>query len=408
MSLHYATVGEASLQTVPGKTSVLHYVLSTMKGIKILMKKDRFLGADVWRFAALVLVILYHSWVLLQSFDISNIAIRMIIMHGGEIGVTLFFILSGFGIYCSIDKKDLSYVEYLQKRFWRIAPSYYVAIIFTITLTDAATFVSFGGIKHIIAHVFFLHNFWIETHGSIIGVLWTMAVIVQFYLIAPLIKRVLDKYPYAVLLFGLLISITLKIILYHFIIPHFSSDSYLYFVYGRQVYTSLDNFIIGMFMAWLIKKSNEMKVTKIILVVLEVLLIVGVVIWCYVGNFFGVYADGFCGYTWHSILALLLGLLICLTELRKPGYDNPIGKFILWVSDNEYGIYIWHFIILNTSLTYSSIIIELNNRHMFLVIIVFWIVESTIIGTMYNFGINNSVEKIKRMVFNGKNKFNAR
>lgn len=105
-------------------------------------------------------------------------------------GVPIFFALSGFLIWFSIER-SASYGHYLKKRFWRIYPELWVAVIVEIAVL---VFLYHGwNIKQLALFAFgqgTLFQFW--TPGSLRGygvgtpngALWTIGVMIQFYAVA--------------------------------------------------------------------------------------------------------------------------------------------------------------------------------------------------------------------------------
>ena len=162
------------------------------------MKKN--INVEIIRAIALLSVLIYHIQCLFNGQIVSNRYITSIINFGGEIGVTLFFIISGYGIFKSIDYKknnnDFEYKTYIKKRFLKIAPAYYFCIFICLTLTGSAIYLSKSGIFDIFTHLTFTHNFFVKTHGSINGVLWTMGTFMQFYLIAPFLYDYIKNKTY--------------------------------------------------------------------------------------------------------------------------------------------------------------------------------------------------------------------
>ena len=87
---------------------------------------SRIKALDGMRALAIVAVVLYH--------------LRPSVLPGGFIGVTVFFVLSGFLITRSVagalDKGTFSYWRYLLRRFWRL----FFPIDITIALSAALTY----------------------------------------------------------------------------------------------------------------------------------------------------------------------------------------------------------------------------------------------------------------------------
>ena len=84
------------------------------------MSLERNKNLDIVRAIATLLVVIYHSWVLAGQADFRMPFVRVVIPLGGELGVTSFFLLSGYGIYCSIynteGKESVKFLAFMQKR----------------------------------------------------------------------------------------------------------------------------------------------------------------------------------------------------------------------------------------------------------------------------------------------------
>lgn len=220
------------------------------------MKRNK--NVDYMRALAIIVIIAYHCYVI-SGYPWQNHLIPHILMcFGGELGVTLFFVLSGFGIFWSLHYKDQNEIfpkwsSFMKQRCVRVMPQYYANIV-VIVIMQSAGLISLTGLKHLIAYATFTQNLFIETHGSISGVLWTMGTIFQFYIIAIFLYRLVKKNDILSGLLSIAISIGSKFLVYHWIIPALELEEYSYFVYGRQIVTSLDNFVLGMVAASIVLK----------------------------------------------------------------------------------------------------------------------------------------------------------
>ena len=68
------------------------------------MERNR--GIDIVRAGAILAVIVYHFYVLIgENRYVQYPVVHRLLSMGGEIGVTLFFIISGYGIFLSIDRQ---------------------------------------------------------------------------------------------------------------------------------------------------------------------------------------------------------------------------------------------------------------------------------------------------------------
>ena len=64
---------------------------------------------------------------------------------------------------------------------------------------------------------------------------------------------------------------------------------------------------------------------------------------------------------WHSLVALGLGAMMWMFAGISIPKENPITKIFLWISECEYGIYLWHLVLIITLIEKSPFIQELLN-----------------------------------------------
>jgi peptidoglycan/LPS O-acetylase OafA/YrhL len=119
----------------------------------------------------------------------------------GTLGVTLFFVLSGFCIHlsflkyiASLEAQGLSFrfktylKDFIVRRLFRIYPAYLLALLF-LSFVYAPTrinlFTSNGSLQFF-SHLFLIHNFSKQTFFGINPVFWSIAVEIQLYCIYPL------------------------------------------------------------------------------------------------------------------------------------------------------------------------------------------------------------------------------
>lgn len=124
---------------------------------------------DILRAMSILLIVLYHSWVLSGSAAVICAPITMLVSMGGEIGVTAFFALSGYGIFCSLRNSDLnggiSFTTFMKKRFARICLQY-VCLHSVLFYSNGRGFIQLVRLKNFVAHIFFVHNFFPELSWS--------------------------------------------------------------------------------------------------------------------------------------------------------------------------------------------------------------------------------------------------
>ncbi|MBO3461686.1 acyltransferase [Aetokthonos hydrillicola Thurmond2011] len=107
----------------------------------------------------------------------------------GGIGVSGFIILSGFGLTYSrlvSNTTDLQVLPFFYKRFLRILPLYYLALLTYLLIVNVIEPQNF------LAHLFVVHTFFKEySHNP--GSLWFIGLIVQYYLVFPLAYKIISQ-----------------------------------------------------------------------------------------------------------------------------------------------------------------------------------------------------------------------
>lgn len=165
------------------------------------MSKTRNINFDIIRIMAAVLVFTVH---LGQNTGYPSNAVN------GFYGVWMFFILSGYLIFASLDKADgQSLKKYYLKRIIRIVPLYYAVLILIYLydfsrsiIIDRMSIIDVIGRNGICGPKFFRYflfgQMFIPSDNYDLWnnrfVLWTMSAFALFYLIAPLFKKIADSF----------------------------------------------------------------------------------------------------------------------------------------------------------------------------------------------------------------------
>jgi peptidoglycan/LPS O-acetylase OafA/YrhL len=178
---------------------------------------------DGLRGTAIFLVILFHytgGETAIPTGTFAAYLQRFTIM--GWTGVDLFFVLSGFligGILMDVKTSDSYYKTFYLRRFFRIIPVYYVWILAYILLMGVSSrFVqaqSFSGRAPILGFAIYEHFLFLQNlllvglpgiAGAWFGHTWSLAVEEQFYLISPLVVRVLTRRWLPIYVAGIIVA----------------------------------------------------------------------------------------------------------------------------------------------------------------------------------------------------------
>jgi peptidoglycan/LPS O-acetylase OafA/YrhL len=160
---------------------------------------------DMLRGVAILGVLLVHS----TLFGMQVVGLKEMPMHiewllaAGRHGVTLFFVISAFtlmrSMHIRIAEEHMPMRKYFLRRFFRIAPSYYVVLL--------VIFLFFGkGIggytdpqsamltwPDLIAHMLFVNGFFPYYSNDFLGTEWSVSTEFSFYLLLPFIFLWLHK-----------------------------------------------------------------------------------------------------------------------------------------------------------------------------------------------------------------------
>ena len=171
----------------------------------------RYLAApDILRIVSIGLVGWYHIWQqswLDPGFFLGKryIDLQAVVRHGYMM-VDVILVISGFLLVLPHARARLglgerpSVREFYLKRFWRIIPSYVLAIVLCLVLwvLPRGEYADGGFLaRDLLAHFTFTHNLFYDTYffTPLPVVLWTMGVEVQFYLLFPLVGRLFEEKP---------------------------------------------------------------------------------------------------------------------------------------------------------------------------------------------------------------------
>lgn len=150
---------------------------------------------DILRVCAALMVFTIHLFIFVP--DIPR-GLADILSNGGY-GVSVFFVISGFLIFKSLEGSK-SLKEYYVKRISRILPAYYAILIVGMLVWDKMlskmpedTYLHMGWLRYFLCLNTWLpsdsYDFWNNIWGF-----WTISCFVFFYLTAPFIKKCINSF----------------------------------------------------------------------------------------------------------------------------------------------------------------------------------------------------------------------
>src|SRR5216684_1841570 len=145
------------------------------------VRKARLEGVEAGRGIAALLVVLYHAALHVEG-DVPGSAVLWGLPHFGHAGVDFFFVLSGF-IISFVHRSDLGRPDrlghYLERRFTRVFPFYWLVLGFSLLDTWLLHRAQFPGVREVISNVLLLP----QAKDQIVGGAWTLVFELMFYLV---------------------------------------------------------------------------------------------------------------------------------------------------------------------------------------------------------------------------------
>lgn len=295
------------------------------------MKK--YVWIDSLKGIAICGVIMVHSGVDVLPFPIGRIGC------GGAYGVYIFFVLSAFLAYFSLENtfadkalslKDIMHWWY--RRFIRLAPIFYFTILLVILVNGSESV----GIGNVIVHLLFIFGLFPQYINSILSVEWYLGIIAIFYILVPLLYKNVNSLRKASCFF-----------VFSFIICEFVNDFVLQIVPKSYVYESffgsfwlfeqLPSLSLGIVLYYMLKlvKVNKIKIYPLILVIC----VSGVIV---LARPFGILHHSLLlNYTLCSVIAVCLAVI--LNAHRCVVLDNGMWRVL---GKYSYPIYLLHCLIL--------------------------------------------------------------
>ncbi|WP_369993119.1 acyltransferase family protein [Winogradskyella sp.] len=294
---------------------------------------------DPLRFILASLVIIYHLPQLCRNQGLPYYLDAPIFNRGNE-AVYMFFVLSGFLIiriiYSAKLRHAFSIRNFYIRRVLRIFPLYYLIVAFgflfywiVLPFLNIPFENNYNFVEGVSLAIFFLPNVFAELYkpGGILEVLWSIGIEEQFYIIvAPLLFLIRNKWVLAVLMF---------VTIAYFIVFHIEQ-----FFYLKQFYMVYFFLFFGGIIALLEekKKLEFLKTRKVVPVLIVVLTLLYFTTTIFLFNSRVLY---------NLTTTILFGMFIHTVAHNNHGITVR-HKFLNYLGQISYGIYMFHVIALNT------------------------------------------------------------
>lgn len=296
------------------------------------MEPRKHLYIDSLRGIAILLVLLVHNLFLAGGANYFSPNVLEII-ESGQYGVQLFFVVSAYTLMASFYSRKgepFQNRNFFIRRFFRIAPMYYLAIVY-FTFQNFVGFQNISGervlthipVGRLFSNIFFLNGFnpyWINNYvpGG-----WSIAIEMTFYLLLPVLCRVIRNANAALLLFAgsTLFATFLEQLLYH---TFLRTNEYLFYYFPNQ----LPVFSLGI-LAFFIVRDGFPKLSA------------GTI--AFLG--FTVLVYSFAAFSKH--ISLSIGYALFLIFLAKKPHKLVANRILAEIGKASFSMYLVHFAILH-------------------------------------------------------------
>lgn len=298
-------------------------------------------GIDGLRAIAVLAVIAYH--------------LQLPIAKGGLLGVTIFFVISGFLITRILITEIESTGTIDLKNFWirrirRLLPAILtmaVALIFVSVVFNRVIFTK--ACSDLLSAVFCYNNWWqifnnvsyFENAGSPSPFThcWSLAIEAQFYLIYPLILLILSRFKERKKIF-LWVTIALAfvsaVLMWGMFNPS-QDPSRVYYGTDTRVFSLLFGSLLAMITVYM---NNIIPIIPVVREAIGAAALIG--LFCMI-----VMINGYSSFLYRGgqILASVLAVAVIYALLNP---KSILGKllslpFFRWIGERSYGIYLWHY-----------------------------------------------------------------
>lgn len=346
---------------------------------------------DALRGLAILGVIMVHTGQF-GTMTISNVLKN--IVDNGAMGVQLFYLASAFTLFLSmknrVSKEYNPTRNFFIRRFFRIAPLYYIAIIYYLWQNGFGSRYYLGDATHIsianiLSNVFFLHGFnpyWIN---SLVPGGWSIAVEMMFYAMVPFlfskIKNI--RHAFNFLIITILITLILNKIL-NIINPINSNylwQDYLYFYLPSQ----LPIFALGISMYFIvIEKQSLTEISGKSLLIFSFILL---------GQLFSGKYNFFSKQTIFGI-----GFFVFSIAISRYKFKFIVNSIFSYVGKISFSMYLIHFSIIHWSVKMQFNFVNFYIRYLIIVIL------TVIVSTLTYHIIEIPFQKLGKRIINSYEK----
>ena len=273
----------------------------------------------------------------------------------GKNGVQLFFVISVYLAYSSLDrvysKDDKRFDINKLKTWWlgkflKLMPLYYMAI-FLYTVIEGGNKGWLGNeghvtVKNILAHMLFLHGLVPHYSNSILGVEWYLGVLAIFYFCVPFLHKIVNSFEKSVLAFTVVAFAcpVINTFAHSLCVDKAEAEIYLSYIGTFWIFAQLAVIMFGIIVYYIVKSNalaaiKQKRILSYTLLIFASAMIVGQ---AYDKNILFIIGKLPLFAVWFGMI--IVSQSLCSCRLVDNVVFQQIGKY-------SYSIYLFHFILIH-------------------------------------------------------------
>jgi peptidoglycan/LPS O-acetylase OafA/YrhL len=301
------------------------------------------------RGAAVLAVVLWHVYRLTVARGMDSHAVPIVFWPLGitRLGVDVFFVLSGLLVVHSWEKtreraanRGRAAFEFLRRRARRILPAYWLSLIVLVPLVGASLLdhpkrlIAFATLNQYV-------KFWLP--DKLNPVTWSLTTEWHFYLLVPLVAWLLTRIGRWTVLGGCLVLTIVWWLHTPLLLP--SS-----FVFGR-----LDQFVVGAIVGQLARETPDHGLVRFTRapMVLPAAIAGLFALGTYHGATLGLANNSMMDALLHPLFGLLTAIVLLRLLTASTPRPLPAERTLAWFGTISFGLYLWHYPILDQGLQWT-------------------------------------------------------
>ncbi len=313
-----------------------------MNNTKVIGSTEKLDYIDIIRAIAILMVMFIHTSQTIHGLSGMVISISQY----GQMGVQLFFVASAYTMCLSHvrrEKERKPLISFFARRYFRIAPLYYVAIIvyfllepYTHILSNIQLQYSQYNLQSIIANLLFIHGFVMSANNNIVPGGWSIGTEMAFYALFPMLFTLFSWvykgwgiiYLHWLIIFSVLLNIIIQLIIRNWFSITIISHPFI----DWNLINRLPAFLLGMMIFFYHQNNTRFRFsTRIQIAIFTTITIILIML-------FQIKQD------WMLILMPIgsgISFVLLINIVKELQYSNILLQRIGQVS---YSMYIFHFI----------------------------------------------------------------